>query len=85
MTKNINTSKDDGHDDECQEEKKDRLITLLFKELAIEDSGGFAEYMRMSHHKSKQPLKIRIGPSVQKKDTPMRNLIPPGERFPLGI
>ena len=46
--------------------------------MAIEDSGGFAEYMRMSHGKFNELLNI-IGPSVQKKDTVMRNSIPPGE------
>ena len=31
MTKNINTSKEDaGHDNGCQEEKKEGLITLFF-------------------------------------------------------
>ena len=46
----------------------------IFKEMAIEDSGGFAEYMRMPHGKFNELLNI-IGPSVQKKDTVMRNSI----------
>ena len=46
----------------------------LFKELAIEDSDGIAEYMRMPHGKFNKLLNI-IGPSVQKKDTVMRNSI----------
>ena len=31
MTKNINTSKDAGHDNGCQEEKKEELITLFLR------------------------------------------------------
>lgn len=56
----------------------------IFKELAIEDSGRFAEYMRMPHGKFSELLNI-IGPSVQKKDTVMRNAIPPGERLALTL
>ena len=68
MTTDINTSKEDaGHVSGFQGEKKERRITL-FKELAIEDSGGFAQYMRIPHGKFNELLNI-IGPSVQKKDT----------------
>lgn len=56
----------------------------IFKELAIEDSCGFAEYMRMPHHKFIELLSI-IGPLVQKQDTPMRMSIPPGERLALTL
>ena len=35
----------------------------IFKELAIKDSSGFAEYMRMPHNEFNKLLKI-IGPSV---------------------
>lgn len=56
----------------------------IFKELAIEDSAGFAEYMRMPHGKFNELSNI-IGPSVQKKDTVMRNAIPPGERLALTL
>ena len=50
----------------------------IFKELAIEDSGGCAECMRKPHGKFNELLNI-IGPSVQKKDTVMRKSISPGE------
>ena len=56
----------------------------IFEEVAIEDSGGFAEYVRMSHGKFNELLNI-IGPSVQKKDTVMRNSIPPGECLALTL
>ncbi|XP_044185046.1 uncharacterized protein LOC114973873 [Acropora millepora] len=56
----------------------------IFKELAIEDSCGFAEYMRMPHHKFIELLSI-IGPLVEKQDTPMRMSIPPGERLALTL
>ena len=78
MTANINTSKEDaGH-------VSGSVGFTIFKEVAIEDSGGFAEYMKMSHGKFNELLNI-IGPSVQKKDTVMRNSIPPGECLALTL
>ena len=56
----------------------------IFRELALEDSSGFADYMRMPHCKFIELLNI-IGPSIQKKDTPMRMSIPPGERLALTL
>ena len=47
-----------------------RAYGTIFKELAAEDSPGFAEYMRMPHPKFMELLSI-IGPSVQKQDTRM--------------
>ena len=31
------------------EKRRTRGINTIFKELALEDSGGFSEYMRMPH------------------------------------
>ena len=56
----------------------------IFRELALEDSSGFGDYMRMPHCKFIELLNI-IGPSIQKKDTPMRMSIPPGERLALTL
>lgn len=56
----------------------------IFRELALEDSSGFADYMRMPHCKFVELLSI-IGPSIQKTDTPMRMSIPPGERLVLTL
>ena len=51
-------------------ERRKRGYYTIFKELAIKDSGGFAECMRMPHGKFNKLLNI-IGPLVQKKDTVM--------------
>lgn len=61
-------------------------FNTIFQELALglEDSSGFAEYTRMPHHKFIELLSI-ICPSIQKKDTPMRMSIPPGERLALTL
>lgn len=66
-----------------RKEERGAYYTIL-KELAIEDSAGFAEYMTIPHRKFNGLLKI-IGPLVQKKDTPMQNSIPPGERLALTL
>ena len=48
MTTNINTSKEDaGHVSGFSRREQRGAYYTIFKELTIEDSGGFAEYMRM--------------------------------------
>ena len=56
----------------------------IFKKLAIKESSGFSEYMRMPHGKFNELLNI-IGRSMQKKNTVMRNSTPPGERLALTL
>ena len=58
--------------------------STIFKELAIEDTSGFTEYMRMPHPKFNELLSI-ISPYIQKKDTVMRMSIQPGERLALTL
>lgn len=56
----------------------------LFQELAVEDTVGFNEYMRMPYPKF-VTLADLIGPYIKKQDTSMRISIPASERLALTI
>ena len=56
----------------------------LFQELAVEDTPGFSEYMRMPYSKFVALAEL-IGPYIKKKDTVMRMSIPPSEKLALAI
>ena len=57
---------------------------MIFKELALEDTAGFNEYMRMPYDKF-VALVEAVTPLIQKKDTIMRDSIKPNERLALTI
>ena len=57
---------------------------MLFQELAIEDTPGFSEYMRMPYPKLVALAEL-IGPYIKKQDTIMRMSIPPSERLAVTI
>jgi hypothetical protein len=52
--------------------------------LAIEDTPGFAEYMRMPYAKFVE-LAEKISPFIVKQETCMRKFIDPSERLALAI
>ena len=56
----------------------------IFKELAVEDTPGFAEYMRMPHTKF-VALVEAVAPFIKKQETCMRESIQPSERVALAI
>jgi hypothetical protein len=56
----------------------------IFRELAIEDTPGFAEYMRMPYAKFVE-LVEKISPFIVKQETCMRKSIDPCERLALAI
>jgi len=64
-------------------EEKGAYYTI-FKELAVEDTPGFAEFTRMPHAKFVELVNI-IAPSITREDTHMRSAIPSGERLALTI
>ena len=66
-----------------QREQRGAFHTL-FQELAVEDTLGFSEYMRMPYSKFVALAEL-IGPYIKKKDTVMRMSIPPSERLALAI
>ena len=59
-------------------------FNTLFQELAVEDTAGFNEYMRMPYPKF-VALADLIGPYIKKQDTCMRISIPASERLALTI
>ena len=59
-------------------------FNTLFQELAVEDTPGFNEYMRMPYPKF-VALADLIGPYIKKQDTCMRISIPANERLALTI
>ena len=70
---------DSGYCDE-----KRGAFNTLFQELAVEDTPGFNEYMRMPYPKF-VALADLIGPYIKKQDTCMRISIPASERLALTI
>lgn len=60
------------------------MYNTLFQELAVEDTPGFNEYMKMPYPKF-VTLADLIGPYIKKQDTCMRISIPASERLALTI
>ena len=60
------------------------VFYTLFKELALEDSGGFREFMRMPYEKFCELAEV-VSENITKQNTIMRMAIPPRERLALTL
>ncbi len=56
----------------------------IFRELSIEDTAGFSEFMRMPYSKFIELVEV-INPRIVKRDTRMRDAISPSERLAICI
>ena len=60
------------------------VFYTLFKELALEDSGGFREFMRMPYEKFCELAEV-VSENITKENTVIRMAIPPRERLALTL
>ena len=68
----------------ASEKTGERAFYPIFRELSVEDSDGFCEYMRMPYAKFSQ-LADMLSESIRKQDAPMGMGISPREDLALTL